>query len=149
MSDISKLTDKQKACLRLVAQGYNTKHIARQLDVSAHSVDQRIRNALRILGVDDRFSAARLLAQAEADPTYQRLIYQPEDLQTSADVDIVELPATEAVPSSPFRVPPVGGSSNDLSTIEKAKRIAAVATLIGGSILSLLVAWLWLMPYLH
>lgn len=148
MPDISKLTEKQKTCLRLVAQGYNTKHIARQIDVSAHTVDQRIRNALRALEVEDRFAAARILAEAEADPTYQRLIYQAKALQTSTNLDIVEEPATETAASKPPRIPPVGGSSNDLTTFEKVKRISAMAALMGGAILSLVVAWLWLMPYL-
>lgn len=72
----SKLTEGQRACLRLVAQAMTSKEIAARLGVSPHTVDQRLRMAMKTLGASSRASAARVLAESERDQPYQRLIYQ-------------------------------------------------------------------------
>ena len=75
---VAKLTSGQLDCLRLVDQHLSSKEIAVELDISPHTVDQRIRQALGILGVERRAQAARLVAQ-HAGPyegVYQRLIHQ-------------------------------------------------------------------------
>lgn len=72
---VAKLTEGQLDCLRLVAQHLSSKEIAVELDISPHTVDQRIRQALQTLGVSRRAHAARLVAQ-HCDP-YQQLIHQP------------------------------------------------------------------------
>jgi DNA-binding CsgD family transcriptional regulator len=59
---IEQLTQAQIDCLLLVDQQLNSKQIARRLGISPHTVDQRIRAALRILHCDRRVHAARLLA---------------------------------------------------------------------------------------
>lgn len=71
---IARLSPGQLEVLRLVDQHLNSKEIAAELGISPHTVDQRIRGAIRILGVTKRQEAARLVAQAEP---YQRLIHQP------------------------------------------------------------------------
>ena len=71
---VAKLTDGQLHCLRLVAQHLSSKEIAVELGISPHTVDQRIRQALQILGVARRSQAARLVSQA--GQPYQRLIHQ-------------------------------------------------------------------------
>jgi hypothetical protein len=48
-------------CLLLVAERRTSKEIARHLGISPHTVDQRIRLALKTLGVRDRLEASRLL----------------------------------------------------------------------------------------
>ena len=53
------LSEGEKQCLRLVSQGFNSKEIARQLHVSEHTVDQRVRTSLRKFGVPSRKEAAR------------------------------------------------------------------------------------------
>ncbi|MEO6248686.1 MAG: helix-turn-helix transcriptional regulator [Sphingomicrobium sp.] len=81
---IDKLTSRQLDCLRLVARNLSSKEIAAELGISPHTVDQRIRGALQILGVERRSQAARLISD-DAGP-YQRLIHQPSYLvATSAD----------------------------------------------------------------
>jgi DNA-binding CsgD family transcriptional regulator len=60
-SRIARLTRGQRACLLLVAEHLSSKEIARELGVSPHTVDQRIRVALRTLGVHSRVQACRLL----------------------------------------------------------------------------------------
>lgn len=73
-SRIARLSPGQLDCLRLVAEHYSSKEIAGELGISSHTVDQRIRLSLQILGVQRRAQAARLVAQ-DSGP-YQRLIHQ-------------------------------------------------------------------------
>ncbi|MEO7634800.1 MAG: helix-turn-helix transcriptional regulator [Sphingomicrobium sp.] len=72
---IARLTSGQIACLRLVDAHLSSKEIAARLNISPHTVDQRVRQALHILGVERRAQAARMVAQHGGD-AYQRLIHQ-------------------------------------------------------------------------
>jgi len=76
---VALLTDKQRQCLRLVWRHRESKEIARVLGISPHSVDGRIKTAMRTLGVADRYEAARLLARTEGEPD-QPLIYGSPDI---------------------------------------------------------------------
>lgn len=70
------LTEKEKQTLRLVVRGYDAKSLARRLDVSIHTVNERLRNARRKLEVSSSREAGRLLAAEEAgtaEPTPQSL----------------------------------------------------------------------------
>ncbi|HEV8407019.1 MAG TPA: LuxR C-terminal-related transcriptional regulator [Sphingomicrobium sp.] len=71
---VAKLTPAQLNCLRLVDQHLNSKEIAAELGVSSHTIDQRIRQSLAILGVERRAQAARIVSQYSGP--YQRLIHQ-------------------------------------------------------------------------
>ena len=71
---VARLTAGQLDCLRLVDQHLSSKEIASELNISPHTVDQRIRQALQILGVERRSQAARLVAMHSGP--YQRLIHQ-------------------------------------------------------------------------
>jgi DNA-binding CsgD family transcriptional regulator len=71
---VARLTPGQLDCLRLVDQLLSSKEIATELHISPHTVDQRIRQALGILGVERRTQAARIVAQYSGP--YQRLIHQ-------------------------------------------------------------------------
>ena len=51
---IAKLSQGQIECLLLVDRHSSTKEIASQLGISPHTVDQRIRGALEMLGVERR-----------------------------------------------------------------------------------------------
>jgi len=81
---VARLSQGQLDCLRLVNEHHSSKEIAAALDISPHTVDQRIRAALHTLGVERRSQAARLVAQY-GEP-YQRLIHQssyiPDDLES-------------------------------------------------------------------
>jgi len=81
---VAKLSPGQLDCLRLVNQHLSSKEIAAELHISPHTVDQRIRQALGILGVERRTQAARIVAQYSGP--YQRLIHQspyiPAEVQT-------------------------------------------------------------------
>ena len=95
---IARLSRGQLEVLRLVNRHLSSKEIAAQLDISSHTVDQRVRGAIRVLGVTRRSEAARLLHQhdlafgPEPDPTqgteiaaYQRLIHQTPDIDVKPD----------------------------------------------------------------
>ena len=79
---VAKLTQGQLDCLLLVDQHLSSKEIAARLEISPHTVDQRIRHALQTLGVERRTQAARLVAQAQ-EP-YQRLIHQSPHVEPAA-----------------------------------------------------------------
>jgi len=84
-SPVSRLTPGQLDCLRLVDQHLSSKEIAVELGISPHTVDQRIRLALQVLGVERRSQAARLVAQ-ELGP-YQRLIHQSPHIEGPSESD--------------------------------------------------------------
>ena len=85
-SRVEKLTEAQKQCLRLVADLMSSKQIARALQISHHTVDQRLKRAQSILNVSGRAEAARMLMSYEAETggldsdIYESLVYQSSDL---------------------------------------------------------------------
>ncbi len=76
---VERLTSGQLDCLRLVDQHLNSKEIAAKLGISPHTVDQRIRQSIHILGVERRAQAARIVARDRGE--YQRLIHQPPHIE--------------------------------------------------------------------
>ncbi|WP_458389966.1 LuxR C-terminal-related transcriptional regulator [Sphingomonas sp. F9_3S_D5_B_2] len=84
-SRMARLSSGQLDCLRLVDAHYSSKEIAAELAISPHTVDQRIRGALHILGVERRTQAARLVAQ-HCGP-YQRLIHQTPYIEDEGSGD--------------------------------------------------------------
>ena len=61
---VARLNAGQLDCLRLVDAHLSSKEIAGELGISPHTVDQRIRQALAILGVERRTQAARVTPRA-------------------------------------------------------------------------------------
>jgi DNA-binding CsgD family transcriptional regulator len=59
------LTPKEQEALRLLAQGHDAKSIARHLGLSVHTINERLRDARRKLGVSSSREAARLLREIE------------------------------------------------------------------------------------
>jgi DNA-binding CsgD family transcriptional regulator len=82
---IGRLSKGQLDCLKLVDQHLSSKEIATELGISPHTVDQRIRQALAILGVERRAQAARIVS-SYGEP-YQRLIHQPPYIEREGDAD--------------------------------------------------------------
>jgi DNA-binding CsgD family transcriptional regulator len=79
---VARLSPGQLDCLRLVDQHLSSKEIAAELEISPHTVDQRIRQALHTLGVERRTQAARIVAQCSGP--YQRLIHQSPHIEANA-----------------------------------------------------------------
>lgn len=66
---IDALTDREKETLRLIVRGHDAKSAARELGLSVHTINERLRDARRKLSVSSSREAARRLLAAEApDP---------------------------------------------------------------------------------
>lgn len=62
---INALTEKEKQTLRLIVRGHDAKSIARNLNLSIHTINERLRDVRRKLAVSSSREAARLLFDAE------------------------------------------------------------------------------------
>ena len=105
--------EQQRICLRHVFAHKTSKEIAPLLGIEPGSVDQHIKTAMRTLGVGDRRSAARLLAEHEglaaAPPPppaapVQPLVYQSPDVATRLDPAMMG-PPIESGPQRHFGLP--------------------------------------------
>jgi DNA-binding CsgD family transcriptional regulator len=64
-SGIHALTEKEKETLRLLVSGYDAKSMARQLGLSVHTINERLRDARRKMATSSSREAARLLREVE------------------------------------------------------------------------------------
>jgi hypothetical protein len=71
--------------LRMVYRHMETKEIARLLGISPDGVTQRVKGAMRTLGVNKRRDAAQLLAEAEGGDAYPPQVYPPRDIDLPPD----------------------------------------------------------------
>ncbi|KKC25969.1 helix-turn-helix domain-containing protein [Sphingomonas sp. SRS2] len=153
---ITKLTARQRDCLRLVLHHMQSKEIGRQLGISPMTVDNHFRSAIQTLGVANRLEAARLLEAYErnaAEAPSQRLTSQPQPVVSRVEAPIMSSPAVvgdrqgdgvsalreDQVPYRTFRdagiidfplpVPTRGKPRNDLTI---AQRLFWIAILIFG-----------------
>lgn len=109
LSRVERLTDSQRACLRLVLAHMTSKQIARELGISPHTVDAHLKAALKVVGASNRTEAALILASAEGDSACQPLAYQSlamvnqqqsmafsgYEIGSGKDVDYAELAQSE------------------------------------------------------
>ena len=82
---VDRLTEGQREVLRRVNRHMETKEIARELGLSPDGVNQRIKAAMRTLGVNKRRDAALLLAETDGPTHYQPLVYPPRDIAPAGD----------------------------------------------------------------
>jgi DNA-binding CsgD family transcriptional regulator len=115
------LTEKEKDALRLLLRGHDAKSSARELGLSVHTVNERLRDARRKLGVTSSREAARRLLAVEAAA--------PETLRDKALGD-----ATTAVPDAPV----TASASQRLAWFGLVPSLAL--TLIGVLAMSLILA---------
>ena len=152
---VARLTEGQRDVLRMVNRHMETKEIARELGISPDGVNQRIKTAMRTLGVSKRRDAALILAEAEGPDSYQPQVHQPLDIAAGSELATFapstesgreqgpasigamreEQAAFEAVPqprSRWFRLPlPVrGGRPGDLSALQRLGWIFGMMLLI-------------------
>lgn len=90
---IDSLTESQRSYLRLVLQHKSSKEIAQSFGISAHTVDKRLKEAMRILRVNSRVDAARILAATEGFGYPSELGPQSPDLGIPAAAATVAAPA--------------------------------------------------------
>lgn len=65
MTGYPALTEREKQTLRLIVRGHDAKSIARRLDLSVHTVNERLRDARRKMVVSSSREAARMLLDVE------------------------------------------------------------------------------------
>ena len=112
--DVDRLTDRQKQCLRLVHERFETKDIARELGITPGRVNKIIGEAMIVLGVSRRAAAARLLIRHEAS-----LDEKSEDRRVGGHS--IPLPAPPISTSSEPAVEP-SGSRRELSNDQETQR---------------------------
>jgi DNA-binding CsgD family transcriptional regulator len=120
LSAIDKLSERQKQCLELVAYGYTSKQIARQLNLSPSTVDNHLNAALERLGVDSRALAARIFVYGN-----QSILPDPQVMQPNFDGPLNDRPSQGFGQGEPrksdstiallFSIPPMGGRGSKLS----------------------------------
>ncbi|HEX9965919.1 MAG TPA: helix-turn-helix transcriptional regulator [Allosphingosinicella sp.] len=76
---IARLTEQQRACLRHVYAHLTSKEIAPLMGIEPGSVDQHIKAAMKTLGVGDRRTAARILADHEGREDSPVVAYPPHN----------------------------------------------------------------------
>jgi len=81
-SRVARLTAGQRECLFLVDDHATSKEIARQLGISRHTVDARLRGAIQTLGVSSRREAAVIYRAAMQAEGYQPFAYQSPRIVT-------------------------------------------------------------------
>ena len=124
------LSEGQKACLRLVAQGMSSKEIAKALGLTPQTVDTYVKTSMARLGASNRREAARMLLAQEAS----RKSGSPTAGLADAVSDAEQLASTGTTGwLSWVRPPPVGGGFHDLSWSQKtfgALQVAVISTAV-------------------
>jgi DNA-binding CsgD family transcriptional regulator len=97
---VGRLSEGQKDCLRLVLAHMTSKEIARRLGVSSHTVDQRLRYAIRTLGARTRMQAALKLSEAEHVQPNASLAANADARRTDAELQLATSPIHHLVHQS-------------------------------------------------
>jgi DNA-binding CsgD family transcriptional regulator len=114
------LTEKEKQTLRLIVRGHDAKSTARNLGLSVHTINERLRDARRKMEVSSSREAARLLLEVEGDGKTSPTPY------FSGDTEIGEDPARAR-------------ADRDGTPIDGARRRFPVVWMITGGLLMTLV----------
>ena len=152
---LARLSKGQLECLQLVNEHLSSKEIAAELGISPHTVDQRVRQALQILGVQRRSQAARLVAQHRGP--YQRLIHQSPHIAPGSPAGHPEaavslqirhadraggagqagiLTEQRSVRHRPFLQPPFATRSNPRNEMSVGQRLFWIAAIAIGAAFS-------------
>jgi DNA-binding CsgD family transcriptional regulator len=96
---IRSLSMRQAECLRLVARDRDAKEIGRLLGISDETVERHIKLAMRKLGANSRFNAARALADHEGRD--HPVVIPPDGAKTSGGHDPSDISAAAFSRSGP------------------------------------------------
>lgn len=103
MADASaQLTEKEKEALRLLLAGHDAKSAALELDISVHTLNDRLRAARRKLGVTTSKEAARALAEAE-QPNPQSAPSEPPESFVHKPLGVREAQENPDIPTAADR----------------------------------------------
>ena len=148
-----RLSEKEIDCLRGVAELKSSKAIARELGVSSHTVDARLKRAIAKLAAADRFEAARIFQASEepqdsAQAVVRTLVYQAPDVPRAPGHSPQASPSPDEVRndegsanrlrdnafaadwtrrSSYFPIPAYRGERNGLTGLQRLGWIVAIA----------------------
>lgn len=126
---LDRLTEQQRACLRMVYQHMTSKEIAPRLGIEPGSVDQHIKAAMRTLGVGERRAAARMLAEHEAAGEQRtdanRVLEMHEEQEGFEAGHTRPLPAKFQPP-----LPIWGGKPSDLGPLRRLVWIVAIMLMV-------------------
>ena len=123
----SQLTDRQRECLILVAQGYETKEIARQIGLSPDTVDMHIKNALKRLGVSSRREAARMVAGLHQSLVHPSAVIPDPPANADTEAPTTELPETASPSGIGVPWPATREQLNRLSVAQRMIWIVLIA----------------------
>jgi len=139
---ITKLTQRQKDCLRLVAQGYTSKQIGRQLGISYSTVDNHLQAAVLVTGLSGRAEAGRMLARFDQAAEHSQEL--PSEPPAVAESPTSNNEGRRAAPQSWVPrvlqlLPPIGGTDNDLTTQQRLIAVGRIAILSAVSFLACVI----------
>ena len=119
------LSEREKSCLRLVAQGLTSKEIALRLETTPGTIDNYITSAVRILQAPSRRQAARMLMEREM-VAVQQLHVQSAALATRSDPDELSEPEADAdlIGEAAVSGPPTTSSRRLWRFVEKLAVVA-------------------------
>lgn len=128
----------QAQCLRMVARGFRSKEIARELNLSAHTVDGHLRRALVRLEVSGRNEAARLFLEFEA--TTQPLSTQALSIEPAAPISEEERVETQSAAVNEGRQAFVAFPASPVVPIDRWPHVRRLSTLQTLVLIAVLVA---------
>lgn len=131
------MTEVQVNCLRLVAAGYTSKQIAKQLGLSHQTVDQYLQRAKTAMGAPDRRTAARWYVEGQPNREFKSFelkpvaVAEPANDVTPPVASAAEMPDAKATGQWQTRLgfPPVGGIRTSLDASQKTTTILRIAGL--------------------
>jgi DNA-binding CsgD family transcriptional regulator len=97
------LTEREKHTLRLLLDGHDSKSIARELGLSVHTINERLRDARRKLGVSSSREAARVLLDGEPRAHARALGDKPLGDKALGVSAPAEIPLEDRAPDQPVR----------------------------------------------
>ena len=126
---LSSLTEKEKEALRLLLAGHDAKSSAVELDLSVHTINDRLRSARRKLSVSSSREAARILGFAEEEAEQADPQISAHTQIGMAETAITRDPAnlTKTQESGPFGLSVVTGGMLIMSLFIAATIIAVVS----------------------
>ena len=128
---VAKLSDVQKQCLRLAAEGRSSKEIAPLVGLTHQTVDQYLHRARQTLGAANRREAARILAEIESATSFKGFELKPRDVADPEISGISVAPTEQAQrPAGLLGLPPIGGPPNDLDRTQRLIAISKIALLL-------------------
>ena len=133
---ISRLSNRQRDCLRLIAELKGSKEIARELHISQNTVNSYIAEAVALLGARDRRDAARIYSSALPPEKVRDINLRVETIPAN-EPSLLGVGDNQAARTGSLRLPfrKEGSLRNDLTAIARLRWM-----LVGAVLFALLLA---------